>query len=169
MVVSPGIPPGASPALGLSPCQSVRYAAFVSGVGLGCRPRPWDGRSAPGAPTSWTGSNALTAPGRPRTVPSETVIRPLTPDAKVRDRAPRGSPAPSRCCRAAALAGLVLLIGYAQQDLQLLGAAPGGQDLCGRLQPAQHDHGQDWSGRVQLAKARTRQLMWVQGRRDGAR
>jgi hypothetical protein len=62
-----GSPPGASPALGLSPCRSVRYAAFVSGVGPGCRPRPWDGRSASGAPTSWIGSNALTPPGRPRT------------------------------------------------------------------------------------------------------
>src|SRR5215211_4411689 len=45
----PRIPPGASPALGLLPCRSVRYAAFVSGVGPGCRPRPWDGWSAPGA------------------------------------------------------------------------------------------------------------------------
>ena len=63
----PRIPPGASPALGLPPCRSVRYAAFVSGGGPGCRPRPWDGRSAPGAPTIWTGSDALTPPGRPRT------------------------------------------------------------------------------------------------------
>ena len=36
----PRIPPGAPPALGLPPCRSVRYAAFVSGVGPGCRPRP---------------------------------------------------------------------------------------------------------------------------------
>jgi hypothetical protein len=43
---------------------------------------------------------------------------------------------------------LVLLVGQAQQDLQLLGAAPGGQDLCGGLQPAQHEHGQGRCGRV---------------------
>ena len=51
MVVSSKDPPrGASPALGLLPCRSVRYAAFVSGGCPGCRPRPWDGRSAPRAP-----------------------------------------------------------------------------------------------------------------------
>src|SRR5512133_741001 len=49
VVASPKDPPGTPPALGLLPCRSVRYAAFVSGVGPGCRPRPWDGRSAPGA------------------------------------------------------------------------------------------------------------------------
>ena len=43
-------PRGASPALGLLPCRSVRYAAFMSGGCPGCRPRPWDGRSAPRAP-----------------------------------------------------------------------------------------------------------------------
>jgi hypothetical protein len=40
--------PGTPPALGLLSCRSVRYAAFVSGGGPGCRPRPGDGRSAPG-------------------------------------------------------------------------------------------------------------------------
>ena len=39
-------------------------------------------------------------------------------------------------------------VGYAQQDHQLLGAAPGSQDLCGGLQPAHHNHGQDWGGRA---------------------
>jgi hypothetical protein len=43
---------------------------------------------------------------------------------------------------------LVLPVGHAQQHLQLLGAAPGGQDLLGGLQPAQHEHGQGRGGRV---------------------
>jgi hypothetical protein len=43
---------------------------------------------------------------------------------------------------------LVLPVGHAQQHLQLLGAAPGGQDLLGGLKPAQHEHGQGRGGRV---------------------
>src|SRR5215211_9150546 len=46
------------------------------------------------------------------------------------------------------LGWLAVAVGHAQQDLQLLGAAPGGQDLCGGFQPAQHDHGQGRSGRI---------------------
>ena len=67
---------------------------------------------------------------------------------KVRRRASRGEPVPSRCCRAAALAGLALLVGHAQQHLQLLGGCSRRPGLCGGFQPAEHEHGQGRGGRV---------------------
>ena len=50
--------------------------------------------------------------------------------------------------RGSRLGWLAVPVGHAQQDLQLVGAAPGGQDLCGGFQPAQHDHGQGRGGQV---------------------
>jgi hypothetical protein len=152
MVVSPKDPPsGTSPALGLLPCRSVRYAAFVSG---GC-PR------VPTEAMGWTvGTRGTIYLGRVHDLPTKTRGKPdarmahsgrLVPKRRSWPSQMPGTAGPASIpwVTAAAhvgswsrLAGLAVpVVGHAQQDLQLLGAAAGGQDLVGGFQPAQHDHG----------------------------
>jgi hypothetical protein len=155
VVVSPKDPPrGASPALGLLLCRSVRSAAFVSGVAPGAdRGHGMDGWH-PGHYLLGSVHDVLAKDHREAF--ARMALGSGLPKRRVLGRQLPGTagwvhPVVTAAAHVASwsrLRWLVLPVGHAQQFLQLLGAAPGGQDLCGGLQPAQHEHGQGRGGWV---------------------